>query len=81
MENEIEVPAYAQVPPRANEFRTLVFENEHEEHVRKEFAGHGLKVMNAWSDDCVGRVKLDERGDLMFKVRPGFNVFVTIMAA
>lgn len=80
MENEIEIPPYAQMPPRKDEVRSIVFENDQHDLVRKSFACFDLKVLNAWSDDQFGRVVL-ENGDIAFRVRPGFSVFVAVRAA
>jgi hypothetical protein len=79
MDFEIE-PAYAKPIKKNDEPRTLVFENEGREVVKKEFAQYGLEAVSAWTDDSFGRVVL-KQGDLIFQVRPGFNVFVAVKAA
>lgn len=80
MEFEVEKPAYAQFKTKPNEPRILVFENEGTEVAKREFAKYGLELVQAWTDDSFGRVSMDH-GDLVFRVRPGYNVFAAIKAA
>jgi len=80
MEFEVETPAYAQAKTNPNEPRILVFENEGTEVAKREFARYGLELIQAWSDDSFGRVAV-KQGDLVFRVRPGFNVFAVVRAA
>jgi len=80
MECEVDTPVYAQVKTKPNEPRILVFENEGTEVAKREFAKYGLKLVQAWTDDSFGRVALD-KGDLVFLVRPGYNVFAAVKSA
>ena len=80
MDFEVEKPAYAQLKTKPNEPRILVFENEGSEVAKREFAKYGLELNQAWTDDSRGMVAV-KRGDLVFRVRPGYNVFAAIRAA
>jgi len=82
MENVItEVPVYAQTPPRENEQRILSFEVETSATEQKHFSGYGLRAVSCWSDDPHGRVRLDEKGDLSYRVQPGSHVFAMVKVA
>ena len=84
MDFEIEtnqIPAYAQFPVRRDELRILSFESDGRETVRKQFTDHGLMVLNCWTNDPLGRVRLDVNGDVLFRASPGTTVFVAVKAA
>lgn len=80
-ETEKKIPTYVQQPLKPGEIRILSFEIETKEVVEKDFASHGLRVVQAWSNGSFDRVQIDSRGNLRFIARPGSTVFAAIKSA
>lgn len=80
MEAEMEKPEYAK-PVHDLVTRLLVFETEGREVAVREFERYGLRVVAAWTDDVSGKVSVNAKGDLAFKVRPGHRVFAQVRSA